>query len=749
MRGLMWFSTGLCAACMISAYCGSPMSLWTAVCAGLLAVLCFLVIRNRAGRIVSILLAAFALGLGWFALYNGQYLQEVRELDGQVQNIEIEASDYSYQTNYGSSVPGSFVWNGRKIRILAYLDGCQNIEPGSHISGSFQLRFTAYGGAKEPTYHRSEGVFLLAYQKEEITITDTEDISWIHYPAFLRKVLAERIDQLFSGDAAAFAKALLLGDRTDINYDLNTNFKVTGISHIIAVSGLHVSILFGMIYVLLGKNRFLSFAVGVPVLLLFSAVAGFTPSITRACIMQCLILLAMLLNREYDSPTALAFAVLIMVLINPMVVISISFQLSVGCMIGIFLFTSRIHGWMLSEKCLGSAKGKTVIAGIKRWFASSVAVSAGASIMTTPLVAYYFETVSLISLLTNLLVVWVISFIFCGMIICIILTFASFRLARFAASIVSLAIHFVLKIAEVLAKFPLAAVYTNSVYVVVWLAFLYLMLVVFLCLRKRHVLVLFCCAITSLCVALMASWTEPLLDECRVTVLDVGQGQCILLQSQGRTYMVDCGGDSPTEAADTASQTLLSQGIYKLDGLILTHYDEDHTAGVPYLLTRIGADMILLPDMQDESGIRQEIESGNNDRICYVERDLTFAFGETKLTLYAPESKNMGNESSICVLFQTKNCDILITGDRGTLGEMMLLHRTDLPQVDVLIAGHHGAAGSTGEKLLTQVKPRDVLISVGKNNRYGHPAKSLLERVQRIGAAVWRTDISGTIVFRR
>ena len=155
-----------------------------------------------------------------------------------------------------------------------------------------------------------------------------EEIPWRYLPAVWRQKLLERINDIFSDDTSAFSSALLLGDRTGIDYELDTAFKVSGISHVIAVSGLHVSILFGLVYTLTSKRRVLSCAVGIPILILFAAIVGFTPSITRACIMQSLMLIALMLDKEYDPPTALAFAVLTMLVWNPMTVLSVSFQLS-------------------------------------------------------------------------------------------------------------------------------------------------------------------------------------------------------------------------------------------------------------------------------------------------------------------------------------------------------------------------------------------------------------------------------------
>ena len=750
MRKLMWFSVGFCGACILNAYFYMVIPLWLGVCIGACSLAGYFLLRSHtAAKIVSLLVFSFCVGICWFCLYDSVHLTDAYALDGKTQNTQIELTDYSRANSYGSTAEGKITVNGKRYRVIAYLDEEKQLMPGMVIEGTFRFRFTSEGGSQEATYHRGDGIYLLAYQQGDLIVSEEKEASLFRYPAVLRRMITQRIDELFPEDAASFAKALLVGDRSGIDYEMNTAFKVSGISHIVAISGLHVTILFTLLHTILLKRRVLSVLAGIPALIMFAAVAGFSPSITRACIMQCLMLMATLLNREYDPPTALGAAALVMVVANPMVVISISFQLSVGCMIGIFLFSRRIHDWFLDDKRLGSAKGKSVIARLKRWFADSVSVTLSASIITTPLVAIYFGTVSLVSLLTNLLIVWIVSYVFYGIILCVLLSLMFMPLAGIVAGIVTYPIYFVLGTANLLSELPFAAVYTQSQYIVIWLVFTYLMLAVFLCIKKKPVLLMFCCTVLTLCGAILAAWTEPLLDACRVTVLDVGQGQCILLQSEGRSFLVDCGGDNASKAADMASETLLSQGISRLDGIIVTHFDTDHAGGIPYLLTRIQADTVFLPDIIDENAVGLEIESHSSSKPVYVKEDLLLTFGQSKLTLFAPDSRNMGNESSMCVLFQTENCDILLTGDRGTLGEMLLLHKTQLPKLEVLIAGHHGSASSTGDKLLAQTMPEYVLISVGRNNRYGHPADSLLERIQKYGAKVYRTDQNGTIIFRR
>jgi competence protein ComEC len=232
-------------------------------------------------------------------------------------------------------------------------------------------------------------------------------------------------------------------------------------------------------------------------------------------------------------------------------------------------------------------------------------------------------------------------------------------------------------------------------------------------------------------------------------MLDVGQGQAILLQSDGKNFLVDCGGDFDEGTADVTAETLLSQGIYKLDGIILTHYDRDHAGGVPYLLTRVATENLFLPYAEDHNNVGTSLQNLSDAAVHSVREDVKIGYGNAEITIFAPVSYNSGNESSMCVLFQTENCDILIIGDRSEKTERMLLQRHDLPQLDVLVAGHHGAKSSTSVELLEATKPEYVFISVGQDNPYRHPAQQTIERILEFGCKILRTDQHGTVIFRR
>lgn len=744
MRKLMWFTVGFGAGCAFFAYFDSSWVLSAAFFTAAAAVIALMLTRwFRTCRIPAAILTGLAVGCAMFYLYDQTTLADAKQLDGQIVRTTVVVRDYSYDTNYGCAFDGTITLDGKLCRVRVYLNDKVDLEPGNRVIASFQFKKTTGGGVDEVLYHRGQGIFLLAYQKGNAVIERCWSTPWRDYPAVWRQELKKVIDRSFPEDTAGFAKALLLGDRMDIDYETNTAFKVSGISHIIAVSGLHVSILFGLVYFMSGRRRFLTTLLGVPVVLIFAAVAGFTPSITRAAIMQILMMLSLLCQREYDPPTALGFSALVMLIVNPLVITSVSFQLSFACMAGIFSFSDPIRSWLLDEKRLGKWDNS-----LTRGLSSSVAISISSVVFTTPLVAVCFGAVSLVSILTNLLTLWVITFIFYGIMAVCVIGFYSASAASALAAVVSWPIRFVLWTAKSLASFPLAAVYTRSGYIVAWLVFVYILLVIWMLLRRRSVALFGSLAAVTLCSAIALSCAEPLLDDYRMTMLDVGQGQAILLQSDGKTFLVDCGGDDDETAADVTAETLLSQGITRLDGIILTHYDRDHAGGLQYLLTRIDVDLLMLPYSYDENGVGENLAAMVPDAVVTVMEDQVLTYEDTKICVFAPVSYNSGNESSMCVLFQTENCDILITGDMGLPGERLLMKYHDLPQVDVLVAGHHGSKDSTGEALLRQTMPEYVFISVGEDNRYGHPAPSLLQRLLEFGCIVFRTDESGTIIYR-
>lgn len=747
MRKLMWFAIGFAAASAVCTYCWLTEGLVipALLAAGLSVLFLMGTGVSRIFRIPMLLCLGIAVGLGWFQSYSNRYLSVAQRMDGELADVTAHCIDYSYETKHGTAVDGVLYLEEKPYRAKFYVSGQIDMEPGDILEGVFRLRVTTPEGDYESSYYQGEGVFLLAYQQEDAKLSKLAEHPKWTFPVILRQKLLNLVGNLFPEDAAPFCKALLLGYRRDLDYETETAFQTSGILHIVAVSGLHVTILFTLIYNACFKRRWLVALFGIPALALFAVVGGGSPSIVRACIMQALIITAMLFDREYDGPSELASACLVMLLFNPLIIRSVSFQLSAGCMVGIFLFQKPLCEWLNRKLDTEHSKqGKRV----KYWFAKSVSMTLSAMSLTTPLVAIYFGSVSLVGIVTNLLTLWIINFIFYGIILACFAGWFLPTVGAAVASVIAWPVRYVLVISKVLSRIPFAAVYTASIYIVAWLVFTYILLALFFLSKEKKPDLFAGCVVFVLCLCLAASWAEPLTDDCRMTVLDVGQGQSIILQSEGKTYLVDCGGSYDDTAANIAAHKLLSQGIARLDGVILTHFDADHSGGVDYLLSRIPADAIFVPDYIDESGTVEKLEKRMPGRINYVQKDIVLTYGTTKITIFGPVVPDSGNESSLAVLFQRGNCDILITGDRSDFGERMLLKNAQLPDLEILVAGHHGSKHSTCEELLAATRPEIAVISVGENN-YGHPADEVLDRLSKYGCTVYRTDIHGTITLRR
>ena len=737
MRALVFFTAGFASILGLMLY----MDSWLLRGIGLLVLLGLcLALRGRgtAAQRALIFLAGCIAGVLWLSGYQTHYLSAVEPLDGTVAHCVIQAEDYSRETAYGLALDGTTQINGKTYRVAAYLDETKGFSPGDTVAGDFRLRLTTDEGENPSSYYPGKGIFLRAYQKGEIT-RKTGERTLSNLPARIRFEIGRRLDRFLSGDCAAFGRALLLGDTSRLSYALDTRLKVTGIRHVAAVSGLHISIFFAIICSMTFRKRYFTAAFGLPLLVLFAAVAGFTPSVNRACIMCGLMILAQLFSREYDGPTALAFSALVLLVQNPYVISSVSFQLSVASVAGIFAAAPGMQGYFARFLPKGKSWKSRFLHGI----ASGASVSLSSQVFTLPLCAYYFGAVSLVGILTNLLVLWVIGPIFCGLIVLCLCGSVSVWLAGMVSWVVSIPIRYVLLVVKLLAACPLAAVYTKSPYIVAWLVLVYLLLGLFLLAGKRRPGLYACCCALGLCAALIAAWWEPMTSDMAFTVLDVGQGQCLLLRAGSQVYVVDCGGDSDTKTADIAAETLLSQGFSHVDGLILTHPDRDHAGAAENFLSRIRTDVVILPNTA------RELDIPARTKTVYASSVLEMKSVKGKVRIFPSVYAASGNEMSLCVLFDTEKCDILITGDRDGFGERSLLRNADIPEADVLVAGHHGAKSSTCQELLEAVRPEIVCISVGEGNSYGHPAPELLERLRDFGCTVYRTDQNGTITIRR
>ncbi|MEA4964280.1 MAG: ComEC/Rec2 family competence protein [Oscillospiraceae bacterium] len=748
MRKLALFSFAFAAGafcCLLTL----PAVLLCALAACLLALLFLgIVLRGKKERIAAILAAGLLCGGLWAQGYSLLILRPAEAVAGEDLRFSVELTDYPAETDYGASVVGMIEVDGHRFRGILYLDDAGSYKPGDVLSGTGDLLAAKDNQENGSLYYRSIGIQLQAFLREDVETVSADKIPLRCWPAAVSHAVKGAISALFPEDVRGFLQALLTGDHHGLSYQDKSELQIAGVYHTMAVSGMHVSILMSILFLLTMKHRRIYPLLGLPILVFYCVMVGGAPSVVRAAIMQLFLMAAPVFRREPDAPTSLGTALLVLTLANPCSLQNVGLQLSFGATAGILGCSGRIYG-MLTRR-----KGKRLV-GLRIAAARITATTLGALLPTTPLMAYYFGTVSLLGVLTNVLVIGAVTLCFSLGLAAVASFFLWPALGAVLAAPVAWLMRYVLLVSRLIAGLPFAAVYPQTPYLVFWLLFVYGVLALLFLRRERLtgrlLLAVSGCAAVTLCACVWFGWAEGSSGEFVFSALDVGQGQCLLLRSEGYTAAMDCGGSRDDEAGELLARTLLTGGSTRLNYLILTHYDDDHTGGVRQLFSRVPVDVLLLPDIEDDSGIRQELETLASDcgtQVYYVTRDLTIPFGAGSLEIFAPVSDAGGNASCLSILSTFGDYDILVTGDLGISQEDRLLLLHELPDIELLVAGHHGSQYSTGEELLEATKPETVVISVGVNS-YGHPAAETLYRIAAAGAETYRTDQSGTITVRR
>lgn len=715
MRKLAWFTLGFALGMLGLTTVLWGLNPWPGLMLLALGVPAAAASRRRPGLSAAgaVLLGAAA-AWGWMGLVHARFYTPLKILDGQTGQAEILALDYGEQTDYGQRVKGRIYLDGKGYTLWVSLKEDLRVEPGNRLTGEFRFRLTLPGGEKESNYAASSGIFLRATARSATAVEPGQAGSLRFFPQRLAKRMKGILFACLPEDVFPFAQSLLLGDSAELDYGTKTALTVSGIRHIIAVSGLHVGVLWLLIRRLAGNRRYLTALVGIPAVALFAALVGFTPSVCRAGLMAGLMMLAECVGREYDPLTELSLAALVLLVLNPFAVLSAGFQLSVLSVLGILLFARNIREKL--ERVLWPR------------LAGPIAVTFGAMSLSTPLAACYFGVVSLIGVVTNLLVLPLVTVIFYGVGAVCALGGISPKLGWLLGRLLAWPIRLVLVTARLLGRVPFGALYTCGVFHGLALAGIYVLLIFYALFKKGRLryYVAACACVAAVCVFL-GGWL-PSREDFRLAVLDVGQGQSLVLGSRGQTLVIDCGGRTGQSAADRTAEYLLSQNLYRVDELALTHFDEDHTGGVEYLLSRVKAEDLLLPEGKEERAI---------------------PFGAGTLRLFPYTGGNSRQENSMAILFESENCVILVTGDLDLAGERRLVREGKIPRTDILVVGHHGSKNAASSELLEAARPKVAVISVGADNPFGHPHQQTLDRLKRAGAAVFRTDQSGTIVIRR
>lgn len=707
------------------------------------------------------------------------------------------------KTKKKESADGQEEWKEYELdRLLVYLPpeeiGKEELLPGMKLLCMGELEiFEPARNAGEfdyRLYYRSRHICCrMSAKKAEITDRSADPLKAAAYS--FRERAREALKQFCTEKDAGLLSAVLLGDKTQMDEEINDLYQKNGIAHLLAVSGLHVSLIGMGLYRLL-RRLGLGFGwAGVwsgGLLFLYGTMTGFGPSVFRACLMLACSFAASYLGRTYDLLSAMSLAAICLSLENPFVIFTGAFQLSFGAVFAI--------GWA----------GKELSDGLecKKEWENALSVSLAIQLVTGPIVLYHFFEYPLYGIFLNFLVIPLMTYVVGAGIAGLLMGLAGISLLAAAAGTGSLSgaaaaaghllelgavgsmgtCHYIFAWYEMLCRLtkrlPGSSLILGrpeswklAAYYGVLAAFL-----LFLGNRGRERAetgertkagemrakdreaaakgrLMDRIKIWGFLSSLIAFLLYRSVSGLRIDFIDVGQGDGILLETKKQVILVDGGSTQLKKLGEQRLEPLLkSRGIRKIDMAFVSHGDQDHISGLMWLLEEdtgieIGRLFLPLPGKGEE--IYEKLESAaarkgvKADYICAGDLIQSGKLSLSCLYPYRDTLSSDRNGHSEVLLAEYGDFSMLLMGDLGTEGEAEIAEVWDeKKQVQILKSGHHGSSTSSSELFLDTVRPQIAVLSYGKDNSYGHPHPEVIERLEERGIASWATEEQGMITVR-
>ena len=660
---------------------------------------------------------------------------------------KAEAGDADTERERETGPPGE--------RVVCYLAaGQEEPELGSTVKLSGKVR--AFESATNPgqfdafSYYQISGISYRLSQAEisAKTVKYNRFMEALHtFRGFLSAELSKALPQT----EASVMQTMLLGEKRGMEKELKALYQRNGIAHVLAISGLHISLLGMGIYRLFRRGKIpMKAAAGLSFVLMFlyGAMTGFSVSAVRAVFMFSIQMLGIILERTYDMVTAAALAAAVILIKQPLYLRHSGFWFSFGCVLGIGLLLPA-----LTER----GRGKSIPALVKGFLGG-----VGMAAVTFPLYLKFYYQFPVYSVFLNFLVIPLMSLLMAAglfLLVCQILFPPA--AAPFSCFIKGVLLVYE-KACGVSESLP-GHLFTPGEPENWQLAVYFLVLVFVIIARKNTKLAARWGIILAGAVILIIRPAGGLL----LAFLDVGQGDCIYIENEDKSrYLVDGGSSSVSGVGEYRILPFLkSQGASLLDAVFVTHPDEDHCNGIRELLAEgekqgIRIDTLILPDIavsaRGESYLALVDAAGESGiPVAYISRGQRIERGELSLICLHPgegEASGEPNEYSIVLRLVYKGFSALLTGDVEGAGELQLtrlLQENDKCQeVTVLKAAHHGSRNSTGADFLGAARPGLAVISAGKNNKYGHPHAEMIERLKGAGCVIYETSKDGAVTVR-
>ncbi len=572
--------------------------------------------------------------------------------------------------------------------------------------------------------------------------------------ANMRNLLQERLYRALPDKEASILAKMLLGVNTGLDEGVKELYQRNGIIHILSISGLHITMLGMSVYRLLRKSSspiVPAAVIGAVFLLLYGCMTGFGISACRAIGMYMIHMLGEVTGRSYDLLTAAGLLMAIMLLDNPRLLYHCGFLLSFASVAGIGGLYPILPLQETGAKKSAVPPPLIVKFLLKRFggLLQGLWASAAISIITMPIMLYYFYEIPIYAPFVNLLVLPFMGMVMAAGIVLMILPGFSFL-----AGLEHIILNGYEKVCLLFERLPGHTWLTGRPGL--WQIVVYytgILLIIWLCGKKSR---WWSVGMVFLVLFLGADFRR----DTEVTFLDVGQGDCIVVMAEsGKNYMFDGGSSTEENVGEEIIGSFLKYyGIRKLDGVFISHPDEDHISGVLELMERelVEVETLYLPNVETEcKGDFQEILAAVTDQeIVYYSAGDYVITGDMKMTCLHP-TKDFSAETNAysgCFLLEQgeEGFKILLTGDVEGIGEILLterLRQQGISQIHVLKVAHHGSKYSTSKAFLEQIDPILAVISCGQQNSYGHPHEELLERLEEYTDVIYATKDTGAVTI--